>query len=103
MGMENAKARVGKKTRRLSENRKPTTEKPFRPDFPLIFVTRTNKAQKEPIGTNKNGRPVAVMVSASEYEELQFLKEQWLKLELQKGLDDLQAGRIKNGQDVMDR
>jgi hypothetical protein len=43
------------------------------------------------------------MVSASEYEELQFLKEQWLKLELQKGLDDLQAGRIKNGQDVMDR
>ena len=29
-------------TRRLSENRKPTAEKPFRPDFPLIFVTRTN-------------------------------------------------------------
>ena len=38
-----------------------------------------------------------------EFGELQFLKEQWLKSELQKGFDDLQAGRIKNGQDVMDR
>ena len=61
------------------------------------------KAQKEPVGINKNGKPVAVMVSASEYEELQFLKEQWLKSELQKGLDDLNAGRFKEGQDVMDR
>jgi prevent-host-death family protein len=61
------------------------------------------KAQKEPVGINKNGKPVAVMVSASEYEELQFLKEQWLKSELQKGLDDLNAGLVKNGQDVMER
>ncbi len=28
--------------RRLSENRKPAAEKPFRPDCQLIFVTRTN-------------------------------------------------------------
>ncbi len=61
------------------------------------------KVQKEPVGINKNGKPVAVMVSASEYQELQFLKEQWLKSELQKGLDDLHAGRIKDGQDVIDR
>ena len=38
-----------------------------------------------------------------EFGELQFLKEQWLKSELQKGLDDLNAGRIKEGQDVIDR
>jgi prevent-host-death family protein len=56
------------------------------------------KVQKEPVGINKNGKPVAVMVSVSDYEDLQFLKEQWLKSGLQKGLDDLQAG----GQDVMD-
>ncbi|MGR9014959.1 MAG: type II toxin-antitoxin system Phd/YefM family antitoxin [Gammaproteobacteria bacterium] len=61
------------------------------------------KAQKEPVGINKNGKPVAVIVSASEYEELQFSKEQWLKSELQKGFDDLHAGRIKDGQDVMAR
>ncbi len=61
------------------------------------------KAQKEPVGINKNGKPVAVMVSVSEYQELQFLKELWLKAELQKGFDDLQAGRVENGADVMAR
>jgi prevent-host-death family protein len=61
------------------------------------------KPKKEPIGINKNGKSVAVMVSASEYAELQLLKEQWLKSALQKGLDDLQARRVKNGEDVMDR
>jgi len=61
------------------------------------------KAQKAPVGINKNGKPVAVMVSASDYEELILLKEQWLKSELQKGLDDLQAGRIEDGQSVLDR
>jgi prevent-host-death family protein len=61
------------------------------------------KAQKEPVGINKNGKPVAVIVSTSEYEELQFAKEQWLKSELQKGFDDVQAGRTKKGQEVMDR
>ncbi len=61
------------------------------------------KAQKEPVGINKNGKPVAVMVSASEYEELKSLKEAWLKIELQKGLDDLQAGQVKDGQSVMNR
>jgi prevent-host-death family protein len=61
------------------------------------------KAQKEPVGINKNGKPVAVMVSANEYEELTTLKEAWLKIELQKGLDDLHAGRVKTGQTVMNR
>ncbi len=61
------------------------------------------KAQKEPVGINKNGKPVAVMVSASEYKELATLKEKLLKIELQKGLDDLQAGRVKTGQSVMNR
>ncbi len=61
------------------------------------------KAQKEPVGINKNGKPVAVIVSTSEYEELQYSKEQWLKSELQKGFDDLHAGRINDGQDVMAR
>ena len=61
------------------------------------------KAQKEPVGINKNGKPVAVMVSAGEYEELQSLKEKYLKMELQKGFNDLQAGHVKDGQDVIAR
>jgi PHD/YefM family antitoxin component YafN of YafNO toxin-antitoxin module len=27
------------------------------------------ESSKEPVGINKNGKPVAIMVSASEYEE----------------------------------
>lgn len=61
------------------------------------------KAQKELVGINKNGKPVAVMLSMGDYEELQFLKAQWLKPELQKGLDDYQAGRVKEGQEVINR
>jgi len=61
------------------------------------------KAQKEPVGINKNGKPVAVMLSVSEYEELRDLKEQWLKAELQKGFDDLQKGNVKEGRSVIAR
>ena len=61
------------------------------------------KAQKEPVAINKNGKPVAVMISATEYEELISLNEEWLKAQLQRGMDDLQAGRVADGRDVMKR
>lgn len=61
------------------------------------------KAQKEPVAINKNGKPVAVIVSATEYEELISLNEEWLKAQLQRGMDDLQAGRVADGRDVMKR
>lgn len=61
------------------------------------------KVQKEPVGINKNGKPVAVMVSAAEYDDLNTLREEWLKIELQRGMDDLKAGRVKDGKEVMDR
>lgn len=61
------------------------------------------KAQKEPVGINKNGKPIAVMVSATEYAELKSLKEQWLKIELQKGFDDLRMGKAKDGSSVIAR
>ena len=32
------------------------------------------KAQKEPIGINRNGKPVAVMMSVLEFEQLQALR-----------------------------
>jgi len=61
------------------------------------------KAQKEPVAINKNGKPVAVMVSATDYETLVSLHEEWLKAELQKGMDDIKAGRVSDGKDVMKR
>lgn len=59
------------------------------------------KAQQAPIEINKNGKPVAVMVSTDEYQQLQALKEMQLKTELKKGIDDIAAGRIQDGQDVI--
>lgn len=61
------------------------------------------KAQKEPVFINKNGKPVAVMLSAADYEALSALKEASLKKELQIGLDDLKAGRVLEGSAAMER
>jgi len=61
------------------------------------------KAQKEPVAINKNGKPVAVVISTADFEDFVSLQEKHLIKELQKGMDDIQAGRISNGEDVMKR
>ena len=61
------------------------------------------KAQSEPVAISKNGKPVAVVVSAAEYAELDALRDAWLKTEMQKGIDDLQAGRVSEGTAVIAR
>ena len=61
------------------------------------------KAQHGPVGINKNGKPVAVMVSAAEYAELDSLRTTLLQQEIDKGLEDIQAGRVKDGKEVMQR
>jgi prevent-host-death family protein len=61
------------------------------------------KAQHGPVGINKNGKPVAVMISAAEYAELDSLRTRLLQQEIDKGLEDIQAGRIKDGKEVMQR
>ncbi|MDE1465738.1 type II toxin-antitoxin system Phd/YefM family antitoxin [Spartinivicinus poritis] len=61
------------------------------------------KAQHEPIGINKNGKPVAVVVSAAEYEALEKLKEERLKAAIKEGLDDIEAGKTTEGNSVIDR
>ena len=44
------------------------------------------KVQKEPVGINRNGKPVAVMVSVEYFNRFQLLKEACLKAELAKGV-----------------
>ncbi|RLA57016.1 MAG: antitoxin [Gammaproteobacteria bacterium] len=61
------------------------------------------KAQHGPVGINKNGKPVAVMVSAAEYAELDSLRAKLLQQEIDIGLEDIRAGRVKDGKDVMQR
>lgn len=61
------------------------------------------KAQRGPVGINKNGKPVAVVISAAEFAELQALKEQHLKEAIQEGIADLQTGKVTDGKTVMDK
>ena len=59
------------------------------------------KVQKEPVGINRNGKPVAVMISTLEFEQLQALKEEHLKTELQKGMASLEKGEVIEGKAVI--
>ena len=61
------------------------------------------KSQHAPVGINKNGKPVAVVVSIKEYEELELLKVYKLKMLLQEGINDLQSGKISDGNEVFKR
>jgi len=61
------------------------------------------KAQHSPIAINKNGKQVAVVLSAVEYERLQVMKEQCLQAALQKGLDEVNSGQESKGVDVIKR
>lgn len=58
------------------------------------------KAQKEPIAINKNGKTVAVVMSAVDYQTPTNQLESLLKIELQKSMDDLQASRVADGNTV---
>ncbi len=61
------------------------------------------KVQSTPVGINKNGKPVAVMLSYTEYEQLSAYKTEQLKAQIQQGIADLEAGRIASGSDVLER
>lgn len=60
------------------------------------------KVQQEPVWITRHDKPVAVVMSAKEFQEIQVLKEKILKIELQKGFDSLNAGQVIDGQDGID-
>jgi len=59
------------------------------------------KAQSGPIGINKNGKPVAVVISADEYAKIKFLRDEILQRELEKGLAAINAGHVRDSADVV--
>jgi len=61
------------------------------------------KAQHGPVRINRNGKPIAVVISAAEYAQLEALKEEHLKEAIEDGIADLQAGKITDGKTVMDK
>jgi prevent-host-death family protein len=58
------------------------------------------KAQKGPVGINKNGKPVAVMVSASAFTDIQAMQRKALQQAIDEGIADIKAGRVVDGEEV---
>lgn len=56
-------------------------------------------AQREPVQINRNGKPVAVVISAQEYAEIDSLKRQLLKAKLERAKQDIDHGRLTDGDD----
>lgn len=63
-------------------------------DAKTNFGALIDKAQREPITISKNGRAVAVVMSATAYEEHQRNKLELLRQEVRKGLDDAEHGNV---------
>ncbi|MEE8392766.1 MAG: type II toxin-antitoxin system Phd/YefM family antitoxin [Rhodospirillales bacterium] len=56
------------------------------------FGELLDTARREPVSIRKHGRPVAVMLSAEDYDELERIKHEHLKAEVRIGLDQLDRG-----------
>jgi len=60
------------------------------------------KAQTEPVSIIKNGKPVAVIISNKEFQELEAFKDQVLKMAITEGMDDLGKGKTHSYKSVFD-
>ena len=58
------------------------------------------KVQRAPVEISRNGKPVAVMISADDYSAMEPLKMELLRQSLKRGLADLEAGKIQDGDSV---
>ena len=64
------------------------------------FGELLDAAQREPVTIEKHGRPVAVVVSAEDYEEMEAAKLEALRMKIQRGLSDVEAGRVTDAETV---
>ncbi|MBK8970039.1 MAG: type II toxin-antitoxin system Phd/YefM family antitoxin [Hahellaceae bacterium] len=55
------------------------------------------KAQRAPIQINKNGKPVAVVISMEEYESIEALKLRFLQTRAIQAKVDIESGNIIDG------
>ncbi len=60
------------------------------------------KAQRAPIQINKNGKPVAVVISADEYESIEALKLRLLQSRAIQAKADIEAGNLVDGNSFFD-
>lgn len=75
------------------QNQEPAMETIAAADAKTNFGALLDKAQRAPVMISKNGRAVAVVMSAAAYEEQQQLKLDVLRREVKKGLDEVKRGK----------
>jgi prevent-host-death family protein len=56
------------------------------------------KAQRAPVQINRNGKPVAVVISMDEYESIEALKRSVLQSRAAQARADVAAGRTVDGE-----
>ncbi|GAC20695.1 hypothetical protein GARC_3741 [Paraglaciecola arctica BSs20135] len=61
------------------------------------------KVQQAPVWITRHDKPVAVVMSAKEFQDLQAIKQQALKMEIEKGLNSLKAGRVIDGEEAINQ
>lgn len=59
------------------------------------------KVQRAPVEISRNGKPVAVMISAEDYSAMEPLKMELLRQSLKRGLADVEAGKLQDGDAVL--
>ncbi|VAX06689.1 hypothetical protein MNBD_GAMMA26-446 [hydrothermal vent metagenome] len=58
------------------------------------FGQMLDAVQHEPVTIEKHGRAVAVVVSKEEYDDIEALKLERLRAEVQKGIDAIEGGHF---------
>ncbi|QDO84068.1 type II toxin-antitoxin system Phd/YefM family antitoxin [Shewanella psychropiezotolerans] len=61
------------------------------------FGNMLMKAQRSPIQINKNGKPVAVVISVDEYNSIETLKLRLLQFRAAKAINDIDNGNTVDG------
>jgi prevent-host-death family protein len=59
------------------------------------------KAQREPVQINKNGKPVAVVISMDEYQQMEAVKFTLLQERAARAKLDIENGNLVEGEQFM--
>ncbi len=59
------------------------------------------KAQREPVQINKNGKPVAVVISMAEYQQMEEIKFTLLQERAARAKLDIENGNLVEGEQFM--
>lgn len=58
------------------------------------------RAQREPIQINKNGKPVAVVLSMEEYQSIEEIKQKALRQRFENAKQEIETGELLDGESV---